>query len=109
MEEMEHKRRDENDFAMQQERIMRKLQGENMKIAHIESTSIDNEIQKLADGAVFDAYSTHIDERQRLQIEIERAGEDVGERARLLAELSEVDRRVKEQLANQSKQQDKAL
>lgn len=45
---------------------MRKLQGENMKMAHIESTSIDNEIQKLADGAVFDAYSTHIDERQRL-------------------------------------------
>lgn len=58
------------------------------------------EIQKLADGAVHDTYQTHIVERQRLQHEIELAGDDAGERARLLAELNDVDTRVRQQLAD---------
>lgn len=55
----------------------------------------------MADGAVFDTYGTHVQERQRLQAEIDNAG-DEDDRKRLMNELAEVDRRVREQLAAQN-------
>lgn len=80
-----------------------------MKLAVQDNKAVDAEIQKLADGAVYDNYQTHINERQRLTMEIEKAGEDGDERARLMAELNNVDARVKEQLSAQNKEQDKSL
>ena len=50
----------------------------------------------------------HVEERQRLQAEIDIAADD-GEKSRLMAELNAVDANVKKQLAEQSKEQDKAL
>ena len=49
-----------------------------------------------------------MNERQRLQGEIDNAG-DEGERSRLMNELNAVDANVRNQLAQQSKEQDKAL
>jgi hypothetical protein len=56
MEEMEQKRRDEENYALQQERIHRKLQGENMKQSKAEDNDVGAEIAKLANGTVYDAY-----------------------------------------------------
>lgn len=90
IDEMEQKRRDEEAFRAQQERIQRKMQGENMREAAQDNQSIDAEIQKLANGEVYDTYNTHVNERQRLTEEIENAADD-NERAQLMAELNSVD------------------
>lgn len=108
MDEMEQKRREEEAFRMQHERILRNLQGQNMRDAKNDNNQIAEEIQRLADGVAYEPYQEHVNERQRLQAEINNAADD-NERARLLAELNNVDNRVREQLAEQSKEQDKAL
>lgn len=77
-------------------------------MAQNDNTQIADEIQKLADGTAYEPYQEHVNERQRLQAEIDNAADD-NERSRLLAELNNVDARVRSQLAEQSKEQDKAL
>lgn len=86
MDEMEHKRRDEEAYRMKHERQLRQIQGENAREALVENNDVTAEIQKLADGAVFDPFSAHVNERQRLQAEINNAGGET-DRARLVAEL----------------------
>lgn len=93
IDEMEQKRRDEEAFRAQQERLQRKMQGENLRDTAQDDKAVEAEIQKLADGEVYDTFNTHTKERQRLTEEIENAA-DEGERARLMAELNNVDARV---------------
>ena len=66
MDEMEQKRRIEEQFKGQQERIARKFQGENARENKADDELVAEEVQKLADGTVFDPYSEHVAERQRL-------------------------------------------
>lgn len=56
MDDMEQKRRDEEAFKMQQERIQRKLQGENAQITANDNNQIADEIQRLADGTAYEPY-----------------------------------------------------
>jgi hypothetical protein len=56
MDDMEQKRRDEEAFKMQQERIQRKLQGENAQITASDNNQIADEIQRLADGTAYEPY-----------------------------------------------------
>lgn len=56
MDDMEQKRRDEESFKMQQERIQRKLQGENAQITANDNNQIADEIQRLADGTAYEPY-----------------------------------------------------
>lgn len=94
MDEMEHKRRSEEAFRQQQERIQRQTAGENARESRNENGVIENEIEKLANGEVFGEYQTHVQERQRLQAEIDDAA-DENERGRLMAELNQVDSNVR--------------
>lgn len=99
IDEMEKKRRDEEAFRAQQERLQRKAQGENLRDTVQDDKGIEAEIQKLADGEVYDTFNAHTKERQRLTEEIDNAANE-DERARLMAELNNVDERVAKQLAD---------
>jgi len=61
---------------------------------------IDKEIQKIANGEVYNDFEAHVRERRRLQAEIEKAADDE-ERAHLVDELHIVDENVRRQLAAQ--------
>lgn len=98
MDEMEAKRRDEEQFRLHQERLQRRQQGEAMKEYTRDDREIQDEIQKIADGTDFDPYQDAVKKRQELANRI-NASNDEGERQALMNELNGIDKQVKDQLA----------